>query len=193
MRHARKNVFSSRPPSQSNQTMTLGFCVDCAGESELTKAGVDPKKIWMRGRQSESIDWAISYFRGRPGILTVANDLRVFGPTRKEIFARTAELSRRGITLRDVRQPDANMSELEHKALIAMAASCGTKNHRQARRRGSIGGLAKKASQEAKRNALLNRDIVLRLCAHPKLTWADRSEILGEPFSISSLQRHYRF
>jgi hypothetical protein len=190
MKRARKNVFSADRPPQSNQVMTLGFCVDCDGENELKAAGVT--KIWMRGRQSESVDWAISYFRGRPGILTVANDLRVFGPTRKEIFARTAELARRGITLRDVRQPDANMSELEHKALVAMSASCGTKNHRQARRRGSIGGLAKKASQEAKRNALLNRDIVMRLCAHPKLTWADRAEILGEPFSISSLQRHYR-
>jgi len=66
MKRAQRQVNSSATTPQSNQAMTLGFCMDCAGEEELTKAGVDPKKIWMRGRQSESVDWAISYFRGRP-------------------------------------------------------------------------------------------------------------------------------
>jgi hypothetical protein len=32
---------------------------------------------------------------------------------------------------------------------------------------------------------------VERLCAHPKLTWKDCSEILGPLFSISTLQRNY--
>lgn len=170
--------------------LTLGFCVDKAGEAQLIEDGVEPKLIWMRGRQSENIDWAIDYFRDRPGVLKVANDLRVFGPTRKEIFARTADLSRRGIKVEDIRDPGANLSELEHKALIAMNAASGTKNRRQARYRGSKGGTAKGVSAWRARNDIapewLVRNMVEQLGA--KRTAA----LLENKISASTLGRKYR-
>lgn len=84
---------SAKPQLRHVSLKTLGFCVDKAGEAELLADGVE--HIWMRGRQAESLDWAIDFFRGEPGVLKVANDLRCLGPTRKEIFAYTADLTRR--------------------------------------------------------------------------------------------------
>lgn len=189
MRHANRKFNSPDTAPHTVPLLTLGFCVDKAGEAQLVEDGVEPKLIWMRGRQAENIDWAIDYFRGCPGVLKVANDLRVFGPTRKEIFARTADLSRRCIKVEDIRDPGANLSELEHKALIAMNAASGTKNRRQARYRGSKGGTAKGVSAWRERNEIapewLLRNMVAEIGA--KRTAA----LLENKISASSLSRHY--
>lgn len=185
MSRARAN--SANPGNVIHSLLTLGFCVDRAGEQALQDAGVD--HIWMRGRHAESLDWAIDFFRGRPGVLNVANDLRCFGSTRKEIFAYTADLTRRGIKVVDIRDPGANLSELEHKALIAKNASAGIANKRQARYRGSKGGTAKGVAAWRERNEVapewLLRNMVDELGA--KATAA----LLENKISASSLGRHY--
>lgn len=180
-------VNTAAMASQPVPLMTLGFCIDKAGEAELMADGVD--HIWMRGRQAESLDWAIDFLRGEPGTLKLVNDLRVFGPTRKEIFAYTADLTRRGIKVVDIRDPGANLSELEHKALIAKSASAGIANKRQARYRGSKGGTAKGVAAWRERNEVapdwLLRNMVAEFGA--KRTAA----LLENKISASSLGRHY--
>ena len=167
--------------------MTLGFCVDKAGEAELMADGVD--QIWMRGRQGESLDWAIDYFRGRPGVLKVANDLRVFGPTRKEIFAYTADLTRRGIKVVDIHDPGANLSELEHKALVSMNAAGGIANKRQARYRGSKGGKAKGVAAWRERNEIAPEWLLRNMVA---MLGAKKAAALVEnKISASTFSRHY--
>lgn len=171
----------------SVRPMTLGFCVDKAGEAELLADGVE--HIWMRGRHAESLDWVIDYFRGRPGILKVANDLRCFGPTRKEIFTRTADLTRRGIKVVDVRDPGANLSELEHKALVSMNASSGIANKRQARYRGSKGGKAKGLSAWRERNDIAPEWLIRNMVT--ELGSRRTAALLENKISASSLDRHY--
>ena len=56
---------------------------------------------------------------------------------------------------------------------------------------GAKGGDAKADSAKAKRDAIMREDIVRRICQHPKLTWQDRVDILGEGFNESTLRRHY--
>lgn len=189
MRAARKLNSADTAP-RPVPLKTLGFCVDKAGEAELVEAGVEPKLIWMRGRHLENVDWAIDYFRGQPGVLKVANDLRVFGPTRKEIFARTSELSRRDIKVEDIRDPGANLSELEHKALVAMNAASGTKNRRQARYRGSKGGTAKGVSAWRERNDIAPEWLVRNMVEH--LGAKRTAALLGNKISASTLGRKYR-
>jgi len=168
--------------------LTVGFCTDRNGEAELRAAGIE--RIWMRGRGMESADWAISWLRGRPGVLAVASDLRCFGPTRKEIFARTADLARRGITLRDVRQPGLNAHELEERTLASINAASGMGNRRTARRRGAKGGTAKGVAAWVARNEIapewLLRNMVAELGA--KRTAA----LLDNKISASTLLRKYR-
>lgn len=187
MKRAQQKLNSAAMAPIPAHLLTLGFCIDKAGEAELQADGVE--HIWMRGRQAESLDWAIDFFRGEPGVLKVSNDLRTFGPTRKEIFAYTADLTRRGIKVVDVRDPGANLSELEHKALVSMNAASGIKDKRQARYRGSKGGTAKGVAAWRERNEIapewLLRNMVDELGA--KRTAA----LLENKISASTLGRHY--
>lgn len=177
--------------SAPQKILAIGYCTDDLSEKVLREHGIDADLIWQKGRGVECLDYALRYFRGRPGVLAVAEDLRLFGDARKAIFDQVRELNTLGITVRDVVANDDDPLSLVERALVAKSKSAGMKNHRTARRRGSKGGLAKKLAAEATRNAILAHDIVVRLCSHPKLTKRDCAEILGPPFSLSTLIRNY--
>lgn len=167
--------------------LTVGFCTDRDSEAELKAAGVD--RIWMRGRGIEGADWAIDWLRGRPGVLAVADDLRIFGPARKDIFARTAELARKGIILRDVRRPDLNSHELEERTLASINAASGVGNRRTARRRGAKGGVAKGVSAWRVRNDIAPEWLLHNMVA--ELGAKRTAALLENKISASTLGRHY--
>lgn len=182
-----RRVNTANRAPQAVQLLTVGFCTDRDAEAELRAAGVE--RIWMRGRGMESADWAVSWLRGRPGVLAVASDLRCFGPTRKEIFARTADLARRGIALRDVRQPGLNAHELEERTLASINAASGMGNRRTARRRGAKGGMAKGVSAWRERDEIAPRDLIERMVAD--LGANKTAELLLNKISASTLRRKY--
>lgn len=184
------NFIRAQSQPQTAALLKLGYCINSKGEDQLVADGIEPELIWMRGRGAEDLDYALRYFRGRPGTLAVADDLRVFGPTRKDICGTMARLHESKIVVEDVRTGNRNPHELEHLALIALSSSASMKNHRTARRRGSKGGNAKREAEAARRSAQIADDIALRLCASAKLTWLEKSEILG--MTPSTIQRHYR-
>jgi hypothetical protein len=167
--------------------LSVGFCVDITGEEKLRKAGLS--KIWRRGNGAESLEDAIAEFRGRPGALVVSDDLRIFGLTQKEIFARCSALADMEIKVANVNHPGENIHDLQRRAFGALHAAAPIRDHRTARRRGRQGGLAKAAAAQAARDGRCSPDIVARLCQHPALTWEDCAGILGPHFSTSTLQR----
>lgn len=167
--------------------LTIGFCTDVAGEDKLRSVGV--QRIWRRGCGLESLDDAIFEFRGRHGALAVTDDLRIFGLTQKEIFSRCSDLLNAGIDVINIEHPCDNIHDLQRRAFSALHAAAPIRNRRIARRRGSMGGLAKAAAAQSARATQIAPEIAQRLCASKSLTWKEKAEIIGMP--LSTVQRHY--
>lgn len=182
---------NSAPQLSEQPVLTLGFCFDLAGEAKLLAAGIPKEMIWRRGDQMACLDHALRYFRQRPGILAVVDDLRIFGESRRAIIAQQHDLKARGILVLDVVTNDNDELSLLDRALKALSSSAGMRNHRTARRRGAKGGEAKGIAAQMRRNARVADDIVERLCSLPQLTWKLCAWVLGEGFSAASLNRHY--
>lgn len=172
--------------------LTIGLCKDLAGEEKLKALGIE--RIWRIGNGSESLADAVYDFRGRSGTLAVADDLRIFSPNDSnfEIAAVCAGLLRLKIEIVDINHPEEVVPEMQERARKAFHSARPMPNHRIARRRGRMGGLARAAAAEIARATRCAADIAERICRHEKLAWADRLEILGEGFTMSSIQRHYR-
>lgn len=182
-----KRVNTADRAPQGHSLLTIGFCVDREGEAALSAAGVE--LIWMRGRGSESLEWAIDWLRDRPGVICVADDLRILGPTRKEIFARLAQFVRKGITLQDVRQPGLNSHELAERTLASINAASGMGNRRTARRRGAKGGLAKGAAAWIARGEIAPRWLIENMV---QMFGAVKTAVaLDNKISASTLRRQY--
>lgn len=173
--------------------MRKGFAVNEDQEAVLREHGLKPSAIYPLGRGEEDISAVVRSFRGQPGEIAVAADLRIFGSRRKEILAVTANLERAGLKIVDVTRPDQSLSQLIDYALGKTAGDArwlGAK--KTAKSTGRRGGKAKAVVQELRRAAIAHEDVVRRLCAHPKLTWKDREAILGgKPFTVATLRRRY--
>lgn len=182
------NVISARQPSPKLPPLTIGFCTDLAGEAKLQDVGVE--RIWRRGDGLQSLEDALYEFRGRPdGALAITDDLRILGLTRKAILATVSEITRAGVRIVSLIKPDFDIHQLIDQALGALHAAAPMRNHRTARRRGRIGGLAKAASAALARAVICAPEVAKRLCAS-RLTWEEKAFILGMP--VSTIQRHYK-
>jgi hypothetical protein len=173
--------------------LTIGFCTDLAGEEKLKALGIE--RIWRRGDGSNTMDDALYDFRGRSGALAIVDDLRIFGLTRRDILAKVSEIAKdtcdhKPITVINIDQPDADIFALVNQALAALHAAAPIRNHRTARRRGSMGGKAKAAAAEMARAMLIHPEIARRLWSRKELTQKIKLWILGEGFTLSSCQRH---
>ena len=189
------NSISTRPHPLGLQLLTIGFCKDLAGEQRLIAAGVEPFMIWRLGDGTGStLDDALHAFRERGGCLAIVDDFRIFGDGRKKILSMVSRLTRETSTkgpikIVNVDQPDMDNYQLIDQAVGLCHAAAPIPNHRVARYRGRQGGLAKAAAAALARGMRCADDIVRRLCDHPALTWDDCAQILGPPFSKSTLQR----
>lgn len=177
---------------QTEAVLTLGYCVDLAGEAKLLASGIPKEMIWRRGDQVESLDFALRYFRKRTGILAVVDDLRIFGESRKAIIAQQHDLKARGILVLDIVANDNDELSLLDRALKALSSSAGIRNHRTARRRGAKGGEAKGIAAAAQRNAVLAHEIVRRFVKESGLSLKRLAYLFGPPFNVSALRRHFK-
>lgn len=179
--------------------MKKGFCRSLpkrtAAEQEktLTGYGLTDKDIYVDGRGAESLSACVASFHGRPGELILAADLRVFGESRKAILDVTAMLERLRITVCDIHSNETSLPMMLDEALAALAAySRWNGSKKTAKATGKRGGAAKGKGQEAKRAERAHPDVVRRIARCPKLTWKEKSELLGgNPFSTATLRRHY--
>lgn len=185
------HINSTHRHPRTNPPLTTGFCVDSAGEEKLLAYGVE--RIWMRGRGHESLDEAIYDLRldepGDRASLAIVGDLRMFGETNDDIADRIDEIEDLGVTLIDIEHPEDSHVKIGNRARKTLHAARPMPSSRVAKRRGSLGGKAKAAMAELARAIRCAPDIVQRLCDHAALTWDDCAEILGPPFSKSTLQR----
>jgi hypothetical protein len=178
-----KKAFASKLPKRAAEDQ----------EAALLAAGIPARDIYVNGRGSESLSACIASFRGRPGELIIAADLRVFGEARKAILDQLALLDRLKITVQDIHNNESSQPIMLDRALTAISAHArffGSK--KTAKITGRRGGYAKGVLQEVKRAERAHKDVVRRLSQCPKLTWEDRAAILGgKPFSASTLRRRY--
>lgn len=160
--------------------------------AELTAAGITDRDIYIDGRGAESLSACLAAFRGRPGELVIAADLRVFGESRKAILDQLAMLERLKITVHDIANKETSQPLMMDRALSALADYKRWKGSKKvAASSGRRGGRAKGDAAAEARNAIMREDIIRRLCAAPELPWKRKVEILGEPFTLSTLRRHY--
>jgi len=158
----------------------------------LKDYGLKDREIYVEGRGAEDFAGLLRSLRPGDDILHIAADLRVFGDSRKEILGKTDQLEMRGLRVLDVRDENAKFSALLDRALGEVSKYARFRGRvGKAKQIGRKGGEGKAVAAKAKRDALMHEEIVRRLVAHPKLTWEDCADILGPPFTISTLRRHY--
>ncbi len=166
------------------------FCQNKDQEAALKGYGVAPKSIWMDGRGAENFVRCLSSYRGRPGMLILAHDLRVFGSTKKAVSAAMADLEKAQIRVMDISHPeDTTIASLVQRANVALSNT--NMDRRTARRRGAQGGIGKGRTARENRNSAVPDDFVRRVVAHPDVPWRVKIDILGPPFTISTLRRHF--
>ena len=170
--------------------LTIGLCANLAAEERLRALGVE--RIWRRGDGTDCVEDAIYDFRDRPGALAFINETKLFGDTNDAISDVFDELERLEIKPIDIDFPLLRVPKLQERARKALHAAAPMPSHRIARRRGRQGGLAKAAAAAAARAIRIDPEIACRMCRHEKLTLDDCLFILGEGFTKSSIQRHYR-
>lgn len=163
--------------------------------SQQHQAAIDKGKpercIYIEGRGAETFKSCIASFRSG-GTLGLVGGFRVLGASRANIMNRLRELRKRKIVPYDLDTGSTDEVELLDTAIRQIAGARSLRNDpRQPKRLGRKGGVQKGINAQAKRNAILAEDIVLRLCKHPKLNWEDRAQILGLPWSESTLRRKY--
>lgn len=158
----------------------------------LKDYGLRDREIYVEGRGAEDFDALLKSLRGGTDILFIAADLRVFGDGRKEILGKTALLEARGVRVCDVRDENAKFSALLDRALAEVAKYNRWKGSKaSAKRTGRQGGLEKRKAYDERRGAVASPGVIQRVVDHPKLTWQDAADILGPPFSVASLRRHF--
>lgn len=185
--------FESAPALQELRGHVRGFCTQKDYRAALMTYGLSERHIFQRGAGAEDLDPCLATFRGRPGWLVMAQDLRAFGGTKRLVAARVDELERAKIRVLDLSHPEHQTysAQMQH-AHILISGSRFQGDRRRARRQGRDGGLGRGRAANERRNALLHQDIVRRICSAPELTWKRRVEVMGgPPFSESTLRRLY--
>ncbi len=159
-------------------------------EDNLLRSGLIPGQIY---NDAEGLDACIMAFRGEPGIIKHAADLRIFGDTQKAIAEAVSQCEEAGIRIVDIEHPELKTVAAQLKHAFAQVAFMrrwdGDK--RKARRTGANGGKAKAASQAIKRAEKMPDDAVQRLIGKlgKTLTWRDVADVTT--ISTATLRRHY--
>lgn len=151
----------------------------------------DERDSWSHGSGAETIHTLTESFKARtpPHELYLGMDIRVLGDSDKDIHAAVDVLTKAGVKITD-------LSNLEDDTVLKMyrraqAASRWNGDRRRQKSKGAKGGKVMQKVMNEKRNAIMAKDVIIRLCAHPKLTWQDCADIMGPEFSVKTLQRNY--
>lgn len=170
-------------------TITRGFCKTKEQHSDLLAHGVEAAEIYQHGRGAEDFAWCYASFRGRPGQLIVADDMRLFGRSKKEVSEALAKLERAKIRVIDITHPeDQTYTQLYRRAENAISGG-RFENRRQAKRLGAQGGRGKGRRAAQRRNEQVSEDIVRRIVRDRRIPWDAKVDALG--ISENTLRRHY--
>lgn len=167
--------------------------------AEAQEAGLlaaDPKlPVYMEGRGAETLLTCLKAFRNEPGELWVFGGYRAFGGSRAAIMEVIRDIKRRELIVVDKmnnERSDKHDSEMLARALAQIAGSARMKNDRKhVRKIAQKGAATRAANNQAAKERILAADIQKRLGEAPELSWRRKAEILGEPWTASSLFRAY--
>lgn len=147
---------------------------------------------WTHGDGAETIHTLTQAFEVRKNQsheLYLGMDLRVLGDSMDDIRKVVKRLHAAGVTIIDA-TPGADTDIIDMLA-AAQKRMRWNGDRRHQKNKGKRGGDAKRVAAEAKRNAIMSKDAVMRMKAHPKLTLRDCAHILGPAFSVATLRRNY--
>lgn len=168
-----------------------GFCRNKQFLESLQECGVSAKHIYLDGRGAEDFDKCVSSFRGQPGRLMVAPDLRVFGNTKQKVSETMAMLEKAKIKVVDIIHPqDGTISEQLHRANV-MISGARFKDKRKARKFGRVGGTVKGESLKRARDTEVPEYLVRAIVNDRRIPWKAKTDVLGPKFPESTLRRHY--
>lgn len=165
-----------------------GFCMNSDQEAGIVAYGVPARRVFMDGRGAESLEHCLFAFRGRPGTLILAQDLRAFGDTRREVADVMTQLEKAKISVIDLtHREDVTVAQLLARANNAIAHNHFVGDRQKARRRGRKGGVARGESQAAKREDA--RKLLDRIVNCREIDWNLKARITG--ISKHTLRRRY--
>jgi hypothetical protein len=161
-------------------------------QAALRAHGVPARSIFMDGVPGETFDRCLATFRGRPGTLLIAHDLRVFGGTKRLIADTMARLELAGTRVADITHPeDATVAHLLQRANVLISGSRFSGDRPRARRQGRDGGFAKGHAERGRRSSVAPNWLVDRIVDEASIPWKLKAQILSPHFSLSTLRRHY--
>jgi DNA invertase Pin-like site-specific DNA recombinase len=165
-----------------------GFCRNTDQEAGIVAYGVPARDVYMADRGAESLEHCLSSFRGRPGILILAQDCRAFGDTRREVAEIMARLEKAKIGVIDLtHREDVTVAQLLARANDAIAHNHFVGDRQKARRRGRKGGKANGEAAAAKREDA--RRLLDRIVDCWEIPWKLKARVTG--ISKATLRRQY--
>jgi hypothetical protein len=165
-----------------------GFCHNSDQEAGIVAYGVPARFVFMADRGAESLEHCLSSFRGRPGTLILAQDVRAFGDTRRQVADTSARLEKARIGVIDLtHREDATVSQMLARAYEAIAHNHFVGDRQKARRRGRKGGIALGQASALKREN--GRNLIERIVRCRQIPWTLKIKVTG--ISKATLRRHY--
>ena len=174
-----------------SELIIRGYASTKEQEAVIRGHGLPAKAIWLDGRGAETFDRCLSSYRGRPGRLLIADDLRVFGSKRPIVATVMERLERARIQVMDLSNPyDTTISQMLARANRLIAGG-RFPDRRRAGRMGRRGGIGKGRAAAAKRDAVADGWLVDNIVDDTDLSWAQRLRLLSPHFSEATLRRWY--
>jgi DNA invertase Pin-like site-specific DNA recombinase len=169
-------------------TEVRGFCQNTDQEAGIVAYGVPARAVFQADRGAETLEHCLASFRGRPGTLILAQDIRAFGDTRRDVADIMARLEKARITVIDLtHREDVTVSQMLARAYQAIACNHFVGDRQKARRRGRKGGIARGESQASKREDA--RKLLDRIVDCREIDWNLKARITG--ISKHTLRRRY--
>lgn len=161
-------------------------------ECALKDHGVAPRDIYLEGRGAETLEACLATFRGRPGALITAHDLRLLGCTKRAVSSMMDRLELARIKVQDISHPnDQTHAAMIQRANVAISASRFQGDRPKARQVGRAGGRGKGRSAAETRDGMAPQWLVDRIVDHPDIPWPLKKQLLEPHFTESTLRRHY--
>jgi hypothetical protein len=176
----------------ASMSIERAFCRNIEHTAAFRAYGLPDKLTWVDGRGAEDLERCIASFRGRPGRLLVAPDLRVFGASRQAVSATMAKLEKAKIRVVDVIHPqDETIAQMLQRAANLIGRP-RFRDRRTAISRGRQGGLAKGEKARSDRAQIDTDTLIRNLVAERKTVgWDMVVRICGGLLSESTLRRYY--
>jgi hypothetical protein len=173
-------------------TEIRGFCRHKQQEADILGYGVPARAIFFDSRGAETLDHCLASFRGRPGTLVIAHDLRLLGGTKRQVADIMATLEKSGIKVIDLSHPeDTTVAQQIQTANVAISGSRFQGDRKRAKQQGREGGRGKGKSAWNKRDDIAPKWLVDRITDHRGVPWAVKLELLAPHFSEATLRRRY--